>query len=282
MSRLWTILKSGVMAFAILAAGQWSWGALMTANLKTTAAIPWAVPAVGIVLWAMWRFLSATPARRELLRSRPVPAVRTVWTLATGALAVVSLAGLWIVFFRMFKMTPNLLAGAGNVPWWTSLAVAIGGSLVSPFTEEASFRGYCQTTLERVFPGWIAVLISTVFFTIAHLTHGFFWPKLLVYFLFGMMMGGMAYVNRSILPGIPVHCLADFVFFTMVWPNDGARALIWSSGADAWFWIHVAQAAVFGALAGLAFLRLRGLPETAEKSQIPPASRPGAFVPLAG
>src|SRR5262249_35820222 len=75
-------------------------------------------------------------------------------------------------------------------------------------------------------------------------------------FLFGLLMGAFARINRSILPGIPVHCLADFVFFTMVWRNDGARVLIWSGGADLWFWIHVAQAILFGALTIAALRRL--------------------------
>jgi membrane protease YdiL (CAAX protease family) len=257
MNRFFTVLRSAVMAFAILVVGHGAWGALLVTNLKTTPAIPWSTPLMAVVLWAMWRFLSATPARRELLRSRPVPAIRTVWTLAAGVPAVVSLAGLWIVMFHLVKMSPNMLTDPGNYPVWTMLAIAIMGSLVAPLTEEAGFRGFCQTTLERVFPGSTAVLISSVLFTMAHLNHGLFWPKLLVYFLFGMLMGGLAYVNQSILPGIPVHCLGDFVFFTMVWPNDGGRALIWSTGADTWFWIHVAQTIVFGALAVMAFLKLR-------------------------
>ncbi len=256
MNRFFTLLKSALMAFAILAVGQWSWGALLTANLKTTTLIPWASPVMALVLWAMWRFLSATPARRELLRPRPVSASRTVWTLVAGALGVVSLAGLWIVFFRMFPMSPNALPSAGNYPWWTSLAMVITSSLVSPISEEAGFRGYCQSTLERAFPGWIAVAISSILFAAAHLTHGFFWPKLLVYFLFGVVMGALARINRSILPGIPVHCFGDMVFFIMVWPNDAGRSLVWSTGTDTSFWIHVAQVIVFGTASLIAF---RGL-----------------------
>jgi len=257
MNRFFTVLRSAAMAFAILAVAQYTWGALLIANLKTTTLIPWATPVMLAALWVMWRFLSATPTRRHLLRSRPVPAAQVTWTFAAGALSVISLAGLWIVFFQLFKMTPNLIPGAENCPWWTGLAMAITGSLVSPLSEEAGFRGYCQSTLERVFPGSTAVMISSILFAIAHLNHGFFVPKLLVYFLFGMVMGGLAYVNRSILPGIPVHSFGDMVFFIMVWRYDGGRSLVWSAGADSWFWIHVAQTIVFGVLSVMAFLKLR-------------------------
>jgi membrane protease YdiL (CAAX protease family) len=256
MNRFVTILRSAAMAFSILLVGQGAWGGLLTANLKTTPSIPWALPAMGLVLWGMMRFLSKGSSRRELLRARTVSGERTAWTFVAGALAVVSLAGLWIVFFNLFKMSPNMVPDASKYPYFTLLCVAIMGSIVAPLVEEAGFRGYCQTTLERVFPGSTAVILSSFFFTIAHLTHGFFLPKLLVYFLFGAAMGTLAYVNKSILPGIPVHALGDFIFFTMVWPNDASRTLVWSSGANAWFWIHVAQAVIFGALSILAFRRL--------------------------
>jgi membrane protease YdiL (CAAX protease family) len=261
MHRFLTVLRSAAIAFAILAFGHGVWGALLTSNLMTTPAIPWSMPAMGAVLWAMWRFLSNTPARRELLSANKVPTARTVWTLVTGILAVISLAGLWIVLFQLVKMAPNMIPGMSKYPWWTMLSFAVMGSLVAPIVEEAGFRGYCQTALERVFPGSVAVLISTILFTMAHLNHGLYWPKLLVYFLFGAVMGTMAYMNKSILPGIPAHSLGDLVFFTLVWPNDAGRLLVSQHGADTWFWIHVAQTVVFGALTLVAFRKLRNAPK---------------------
>ncbi|MBZ5604327.1 MAG: CPBP family intramembrane metalloprotease [Acidobacteriia bacterium] len=249
MKRLVTSLRSAVIAFAILAAGQWVWGALLTANLKTSSSIPWSMPVMGAFLYAMWRFLSRTPERREQLRAYPVSRDRAIWTFVTGAFAIAALSGLWIVLFQLIPMTPNALPDPSKYSTVMILGAAIMGSLVSPITEEAAFRGYCQSALERVMPGAAAVVISSILFTLAHLTHGLFWPKLLVYFLFGLLMGALAYVNQSILPGIPVHCVADFVFFTMVWPYDGARD-------GSWFRIHVAQAAICGVLAILAFQRL--------------------------
>jgi hypothetical protein len=45
-------------------------------------------------------------------------------------------------------------------------------------------------------------------------------------------------------------------FFALVWPHDAARRMVWDSGADGWFWFHVAQAVVFTALAIFSFRRL--------------------------
>jgi hypothetical protein len=79
------------------------------------------------------------------------------------------------------------------------------------------------------------------------------WPKLLFYFLVGVAFGSLAYINQSILPVIPVHIAGDLIFLTLIWPNDKNRMLIWKTGADSWFWLHVAQAIAFAALSLIAF-----------------------------
>ncbi len=81
-------------------------------------------------------------------------------------------------------------------------------------------------------------------------------PKLLVYFLAGLAFGVTAYLTNSTLPAILPHTIGDLTFFTLVWPHDAARQLVWDSGIDNWFWMHVAQAMVFTVLAVLAFQRL--------------------------
>jgi hypothetical protein len=91
---------------------------------------------------------------------------------------------------------------------------------------------------------------------LAHANHGWYWPKFLVYFLAGLAFGTIAYLTNSILASIPVHIAADAVFFTLVWPHDATRRLLREGGADTWFWIHVAQAAIFTALALFAFRSL--------------------------
>lgn len=246
MTRIRSFLIAGLVAFVILAVGQALWAGLLLTNLSTTASIPWSVPAMALALWAIWRFLSATPERRRLLRANSVSAFTYLPSLLVGAFAAFSLAGLWIVLFELVKMPPNLLPAVSGRPIWTAVAIALMGSLVSPLIEEAAFRGYCQSILERDFSPAVAAIITTGFFAVAHLTQGLYWPKLLVYFLFGLCCGILALLNRSILPVIPAHAIADLTFFTLVWPHDAARRLVWQAGPSHWFWIHVVQFMVFG------------------------------------
>jgi len=178
------------------------------------------------------------------------------WSLLAGVLSIIALAGCWIVMFQLVKMAPNVLGDLSNAPLLTTVLVGVMSSLVSPITEESALRGYCQVILEREFPGAVAIMISSAMFSLIHLTHGFWWPKLLVYFLVGVAFGVLAYLTGSILPVIPVHVIADLIFFAMVWPHDAARRLVSEGGADKWFWIHVAQAIFFTVLAIPAFIRL--------------------------
>jgi|SRR5271165_667380 len=256
---------AALLAFLILGIGQGIWGALFVGNIRSTPSFPWAVPAMAVVLWFMWQYLggrwwphATSEKRRNLLRANRVPGEVLGWALLAGLLAIVALAGYWIVLSQLVRTPPNALADFSQYPALTAV-LAIGmASLVSPVTEEAAFRGYCQVILEQEFAPPVAVLISSFFFCLAHLTQGFFWPKLLVYFLVGILFGVTAYLTQSSLPALPVHIVGDLTFFLLVWPRDATRALFRAGGgANDWFWIHLGQAILFTALSVSAFLRLK-------------------------
>ena len=178
------------------------------------------------------------------------------WAQAAGGLSLVALAGYWIVLSQLVKMPGNALPDFSNDPLRTVVLMTGMASLAAPLTEEPAFRGYCQVILERQFPAPTRRhhLIDFVF--VGGSTQGFLWPKLLVYFLVGVMFGTTAHLANSIVPNIPVHFFGLLIFFTLVWPRDASRGLVAENGADAWFWIHLVQAVVFTVLAILAYVRL--------------------------
>ncbi len=132
------------------------------------------------------------------------------------------------------------------------------GALASPVSEQAGIWSYCQTRLEREFPALFAVLVTPLIFALLPQPpmHAAILPKLLLFFLTGLTFSLMAYLTSSILPGLVVHVGGILSFCVLVWPNDPARSLVTENGIDAWLVIHVAQVAVFTALATAAFMRL--------------------------
>jgi len=265
----------GCLALVMIGGAGATWGLLVYANLRTSPSIPWALIPLCALLWLFWRYVggwgwprSTSRTRTKLLRANSVSVEAFAWSLTAGGLAIVALAGLWIVMFSMAPMPPNPLLPArfASSPLLIA-AIIIGASLMAPIVEESAVRGYLQTILEREVSPLAAVTLSSAVFALAHVSQGVVWPKLLLYFLVGLTFGALALLNNSILPVIPVHMAADLAFFTLVWPYDDRRTLISAGGADTWFWIHCAQVAVFGAGSVFSFVRLRNYVRRA-----PPAS----------
>jgi membrane protease YdiL (CAAX protease family) len=262
-TRAFKVVGFGLLAFAITILAGGIWSALLVTNLRSSPLAPWSVPAMALLLWLMWSYLggrgwprSTSEGRRRYLRANRRSGRTKLWALVAGVLSVVALAGYWIVLFQLVKMPPNALPDVSSYPRMTVALMILMGSLVAPLMEEAGFRGYFQVALEQEFRGPVAVMVSSLVFALAHYAHGILWPKLLVYFLAGIVFGVTAYLTNSTLPAILPHMIGDLTFFTLVWPHDAARRQVWDSGTDNWFWIHVAQAMVFTVLAVWAFRRL--------------------------
>ncbi|MCU1313878.1 MAG: hypothetical protein JWM54_1635 [Acidobacteriaceae bacterium] len=262
--RSWTIVGFGLLAFAITTLAGGIWSALLVLNLQSSPAVPWSVPVMALLLWLGWSYLggrwwpsTTSEARRHYLRANNRSLQTYLLAALAGGFSVIALAGIWIVLFRLVKMPPNAFSDMSGYPRITVALMIMMGSLVSPFMEEAGFRGYFQGALERQFRAPVAVAISSVVFSLAHgPTQGFVWPKLLFYFLVGVAFGATAYLTNSTIPAIPVHIVGLLLFFTLIWPHDATRPLVTQSGADTWFWIHAAQAIVATGLAVWAFLQL--------------------------
>jgi membrane protease YdiL (CAAX protease family) len=255
----------GLIAFflAVLPGGIWTM--LLIANLRTNPNIPWCVAVMGPLLWAMWRYLdgywpprSTSKTRHQRLRAAPVSPPVFVRAFIGGVLGLVALAGLWIILLQLVRVQAHVLTDFSKYPLITVTTVVLMSCLVSSIPEEAAFRGYFQSFLERKFPGVIAIIISSLVMAPAHsLTQGFVWPVVLFYLLVDSMLGVIAYLTQSILPGIAVHFVGLLVFFTLIWPQDAIRLQIGKSGASGWLWIHIAQIVICGTLAFVVFCRVR-------------------------
>lgn len=278
-----TVVWFGILAFVLTVVAGGVWTLLLIGNLATSPAIPWAVVVMALLLWLMWRYLSGTwgPAstsqtRRRSLRARPLPPQVFAWAVVAGVLSIVALIGSWIVLVQLVRVPPHVLPNGSQYPLLTLTLVLVMASLVSSLAEEAGFRGYFQGLLEQRVSGLLAIVIAALVIAPAHgLTQGFVWPVLVWYFFVDVMLGAMAYFTQSILPGILVHSLGLLIFFTLVWPQDAQRRLVWQGGATPGFWLTLAQALVFSPLAILAFSQLARVSKRARdlesKSLLPPS-----------
>jgi hypothetical protein len=146
--RILAVLWSGILGFAIIVFGAGAWAALVTSNLTTSPAIPWAVPTMALILWAMWQYLggkwwprSTSETRHRYMRAGPVSREVFVWALLAGMPSILALAGFWIVMFHLVKMPGNALPDFSKYPPLTVALMIAMGSLAAPLTEEAGLPG---------------------------------------------------------------------------------------------------------------------------------------------
>jgi membrane protease YdiL (CAAX protease family) len=259
-----SIIGFGLLALGLTAINGGVWAGLLLTNLRTAPAVPWAAIVMAGILWVEWQYLNGrgwpvrtAAARHRSLRARALTAQAFAWAIAAGLLSIAALTGLWIVLFQLANESGNRLPDFSKYPPATvALSLALA-ALMGAVTEEAGFRGYLQGALERKFRGGVAIFITCLAIAPAHaLTQGFAWATMLFYLFVDAMFGAMARLTMSIVPGIVVHAIGLLTFFTLVWPYDATRRIVRTSGPDAWFWIHLAQAFAFGLLAIVAFVRL--------------------------
>ena len=237
-----------LFVFGATLAVQGIWSALLVANLQTTPALPWSVPVMAALLWALWSYAGGRwgPARMQAFRARSLRAgqpPRAIFTkaLAAGMLGLGALVLLWTIIFELISVPIAARADLGAYPLLTVIAVVTMASLVGAIVEEAGLRGYLLVRLQREVPGPLAIVTAALVISPGHgATQGFVWPVLLWYFLADVMFGALALVADSIRPGIVVHAIGLFIFFAFVWPADAPRTVISVDSADASFWFSVA------------------------------------------
>ena len=198
------------------------WGALATINLRLTPRAPWSVPVMAGLLWLYWRYVrgDGPPRRLATIRNdhlRAKPLSLRVWRLAllSGGSAVAALWALFAALRGVLHIAPppndlNLL------PVWTVFSAIVMGSAVAGVAEEAGFRGYMQVPLERAYGPGTAIVITSVLFTLVHLSHGSaVLPFLPFYFVAAVAYGLLAFVTGSILPAMILHFGGDVLTFTL-------------------------------------------------------------------
>src|SRR6202035_3171064 len=243
---------------------------LLFVNLKHAPAIPWSLATTAIWLWLCWRYLdgagwprSTSQQRKRDLRGRPLPAQVWRWSLLAGSLAMVSVVALAFITARLaniprdaFKLPVDL----SIVPVWTTVSILLAISAFAGVLEEAAFRGYMLSQIERRH-GWVVGILvtGTVFFADHHFSHAYATLAFLPFFLaVSTLHGLLVYFTRSILPSVVLHAVADFVVIPIQYGLVGPPAVapISSQGMDSSFLVCVGLLVAFGLAAVPAFVRL--------------------------
>ena len=243
-----------VLGFLVLVIGGSVSGAVMVVNLKMAPALPLFLPVTVLWLWLFWRYVSgdgwprsASGRRRDLLRARNLSPRMWGWALVAGALGLTAVMGIAFVTYR-YAALPDAAYEApfdvSSLPSWTLVAVFAAVALTAGVVEEAAFRGYMLSGIQHRFGWTVGIGVVTLLFYVAHLSHAYatiaFVP---FFFAHGLVFGLLVHYTRSIVPGIILHAVSDFVVLPMQYgaiPSAGQ----WAFVSQGWLSLLAGAAAI--------------------------------------
>jgi membrane protease YdiL (CAAX protease family) len=264
---LTTIILAVVTGIGVLLFGSLPWGALLApANLRFGNLVPWAIAPMAAYLCAYFTFLGgrwgareSAAWRREQLRANPVAA--SLWgpALAAGLLGFGALLAFLAVMGRVVALpTSAPLTAPPGMPAITAFLLLVMSSIVAGVTEEAAFRGYMQSPVERRYGLVPAILVNGTMFGLLHFpNHPSAVLQMLPYYVaVAAVYGGLTWAANSILPALVLHAGGDVWSLGRLWITGRpewqlsatAPALIRDTGIDALFIMAAAGCAVLTAL----------------------------------
>jgi membrane protease YdiL (CAAX protease family) len=254
-----TILAAAATAVAVLLAGNLPWAGfggisgLGAWNLRVGASVPWAIVPMAIYLFAYWQFIggnwgssSSRAGRRANLRANRLPPA--VWgaSLTAGLVGFAALLAFLALMARLVSLPSSTpITTPPEVPLVTGFLLLVMASIVAGVTEEAAFRGYMQSMIERNYGVTVAILANGTLFGLLHFGNH---PRdvllmLPYYIAVSAVYGGLTWATDSILPALVLHCAGDVVVLTRWWltgrPEWQVAATppsrVWDGGLDAPF-----------------------------------------------
>src|ERR1035441_5630433 len=208
--RVPVVIRAVLAGLVVMAAGQFPWSFLIVANLRHDPhSPPWAVPVMALYLTLYWRYLNgwgwprrSAQMRRDRLRARGLPGCVWLGAMASGVLAVAAAVVLQNAYSRLVPLPAATLTDTSRYPWSTVLLVLLMGGAVAGIAEEAGFRGYMQSAIERIHGPVAAIAVVSLTFAAIHFTHGVGSKvsRLPYYLAISVIYGMLTYRTGSIPP----------------------------------------------------------------------------------
>jgi membrane protease YdiL (CAAX protease family) len=288
-----TIAVAVVSGVAVLFAGNMPWAGfgpiagLWARNLAIGPAVPWAILPMTVYLWAYWRFIGGAwgssidrATRRANLRAHRLPSRLWLPSLVAGLVGFAALLALLAVTARVVQLPAGSpIVTPPQMPTVTVVLLLAMGSIVAGVAEEAAFRGYMQSIIERQYGIAVAILVNGIFFGLLHFGNH---PRdvllmLPYYVAVSAVYGGLTWAADSILPAVVLHSVGDIVVLTRWWATGrpewqltaAVPRLAWESGVDASFVFSAVMLVVLAALTVWAYRTVNALRVTAQASRPP-------------
>jgi membrane protease YdiL (CAAX protease family) len=224
-----------------------------------------------LALYIWWASGGGAPARFKALRAdyfrvRPLSRAQWFW----GVVAAVSFAAaIHAAIVLLFRLVPFPAAAfhqgydfsfiASRQMQWLACIVS---ALSAGVCEETGFRGYLQRPIEKRHGPVAAILISSLFFMLIHLTKDWALIGMVpIILLAGILLGTLAWASGSLVFCMLGHWIMDIGLFAYWWTQIAgtfAQRPISEVGTDRTFMAECAVFAIVLILMLAATKKLRG------------------------
>jgi len=225
-SRLWNclpaIVRGILVAELVVSIGAIPPSVAVILNMRTSS-IPWMVVVTAGWLWFFWWYLSGhgwprstAQARRRDLRAPSLSKRAWAWALIAGALGITGTIAMAFATARLAHLPREAFAAPIDFSKYPTLLVVSAVACISAtagVVEEAGFRGFLISPIQRRYGWTIAILISGImFFLDHHLSHAYATFAFLPFFLaISVVHGLLVKYSGSIRPSMLLHAVADFI-----------------------------------------------------------------------
>jgi membrane protease YdiL (CAAX protease family) len=252
--RLPAIVRGILVAELVVTIGTIPPSIAVILNLRTSPAIPWMLIVTGGWLLFFWWYVSGhgwprstQEARRRDIRAPSLSKTAWTWALIAGTLGITGTIAMAFVTARLAHLPREAFAAPMDFSKYGALTVICAIACISAtagVVEEAGFRGFLISPIQRRHGWTTAILISGImFFLDHHLSHAYATFVFLPFFLaISVVHGLLVKYSGSIRPSVLLHSLADFIVIPVSYGLVGSFSVesISATGIDRQFIIWVA------------------------------------------
>jgi membrane protease YdiL (CAAX protease family) len=217
-------LGSGI---AVLIVGEAVWMSLLATYTRHPTAFPWFVPAMALFLmaaaawmkWGTWPRYGSVE-RNAGVRLNAVSRRTFLLALVTGWSTFFAGAGVYVAYRISSGVGGEVPMTVPAGPKSTVIAALAMAAIVAAVIEEVAVRGFMQGRLEKAFGLVPAILISGFVWALFHTNHSYFDTSALnvaiwfgIFLMVSAMLGTIARLTDSVLPGIVIHAGFDGTYF---------------------------------------------------------------------
>lgn len=207
--------------------------ALLPANVWPLLLLSFGLPLAAILeviflgLYVWWASGGGLPKRTQTVRSRDfrsgaLSPAQFLWGFIAAISFAATVHAAIVLLFRFVPFPTEAFRRGYDLSFIPSLPmrwVAVVVSAISAgICEETGFRGYMQQPIEQCHGVPIAILVSSFFFSLLHLTKAWAMTGMVpIVFGAGVLLGLLAWSSGSLIPGMIGHVVMDVGLFAYWW-----------------------------------------------------------------